>query len=181
MFVHPATPSPHPTLNPYRYIPTTQKKSPMTLSTPCFSLDIPVRFAETDAMGVVHHSAYIIWFEAARVAWMDAVGMPYAEFAEGGHHFSVVSVSGEYRAPARFGDTVRVTASVRQLRSRRVSFDYVVTNATTGQLLMTGATDHICVDLEGRMARIPDEVMARLQSGIEKLTKIEKGMSTEIR
>ncbi len=138
---------------------------------PAFSLELPVRFAETDAMGVVHHSNYIIWLEAARVAWMDAVGMPYHEFAAGGHHFSVVGVRGEYRAPARFGDTVRITATVRHLRSRQVSFDYVVTNAATGQLLMTGATDHICVDLEGRMARIPDEVMVRLQIGMEKLAE----------
>jgi len=146
---------------------------------PTFSLDIPVRFAETDAMGVVHHSAYIIWFEAARVAWMDAVGMPYREFAAGGHHFSVVGVRGEYRAPARFGDIVRVTASVRQLRSRQVSFDYTVTNPATGQLLMTGATDHICVDLEGRMTRIPDEVMARLQIGMEKLDRNPKGQTPQ--
>lgn len=142
----------------------------MATSPSSFSLDIAVRFAETDAMGVVHHAAYIIWFEAARVAWMDAVGMPYREVAAGGHHFSVVGVRGEYRAPARFGDTVRVTTSVRQLRSRQVSFDYVVTNAATGQTLMTGATDHICVDLDGRMARIPDEVMERLQIGMMKLT-----------
>jgi len=127
-------------------------------------------------MGVVHHSVYIIWFEAARVAWMDAVEMPYCEFAAGGHHFSVTGVRGEYRAPARFGDTVRVTATVRHLRSRQVSFDYVVTNAVTGQLLMTGATDHICVDLAGCMARIPDAVMVRLQAGMEKLAKAQEAV-----
>ena len=56
---------------------------------PTVALDIPVRFAETDAMGVVHHSNYIVWFEAARVAWMDAAGMPYTEVAAGGNHFAV--------------------------------------------------------------------------------------------
>lgn len=120
-------------------------------------------------MGVVHHSAYIIWFEAARVAWMEAAEMPYAEFAAGGHHFAITGLRGEYRAPARFGDTVRVSATPRQLRSRQVTFDYVVSNAVTGQCLMTGATDLICVDLEGRMARIPDDVMARLHKGMAKL------------
>lgn len=156
---------------PLPYHPVAPPKNRSTMATSSsFSLDIAVRFAETDAMGVVHHAAYIIWFEAARVAWMDAIGMPYREFAAGGHHFSVVGVRGEYRAPARFGDTVRVTTSVRQLRSRQISFDYVVTNATTGQTLMTGATDHICVDLDGRMARIPDEVMERLQVAMMKLT-----------
>ncbi|MFO7634623.1 MAG: thioesterase family protein [Caldilinea sp.] len=141
-------------------------------ATPSFSVDIAVRFAETDAMGVVHHSVFIIWFEAARVAWMDAAEMPYSEFAAGGHHFSVIGVRGEYRAPARFGDVVRVKVSIRQVRSRQVSFDYVVTNAATGQLLMTGATDHICVDLEGCMARIPDEVMERLHTGMARLAAL---------
>uniref|UniRef100_A0A7C1FFS9 Acyl-CoA thioesterase n=1 Tax=Caldilinea aerophila TaxID=133453 RepID=A0A7C1FFS9_9CHLR len=136
---------------------------------PSFSIEIPVRFAETDAMGVVHHSAYIVWFEAARVAWMEAIGLPYAEFAASGHHFSVTGLRGEYRAPARFGDVVRVTASLSQLRSRQVTFEYTVTHAKTGQLLMTGATDHICVDLEGKMTRIPDVFVERIRSGIEKL------------
>ena len=48
---------------------------------PAVPLDLAVRFVETDAMGVVHHSNYLVWFEAARVAWMDAAGMPYAEVA----------------------------------------------------------------------------------------------------
>ena len=84
------------------------------------SLDILVRFVETDAMGVVHHSNYLVWFEAARVAWMDAADMPYAEVAAGGHHFAVTAVEVEYRAPVRFGETVRVTVAVRQLRSQPI-------------------------------------------------------------
>ena len=48
-------------------------------------------------MGVVHHSNYIIWFEAARVAWMEVAGTPYTEFAAGGNHFAVTGVQVEYR------------------------------------------------------------------------------------
>ena len=90
------------------------------------TIDLPVRFAETDLMGVVHHSNYLIWFEAARVAWMDAAGVPYTEVAAGGHHFAVTAVQVEYRASARFGDTVRITAFVETLRSRKVDFGYDV-------------------------------------------------------
>jgi len=133
------------------------------LPAPAFALDLTVRFAETDAMGVVHHSAYVIWMEAARVAWMEAAGLPYAEIAAGGHHLSVTALRGEYRAPARFGQVVRVQVTVSQLRSRQISFAYVVTNAATGQLLMTGSTEHICVDPTGKMARIPEAVVARFQ------------------
>ena len=104
-------------------------------------------------MGVVHHSVYVVWFEAARIAWMDAVGMPYVEVAAVGRHFAVTGVQVEYRAPARFGDTVRVAATIAKLRSRHVSFAYRVTNAASGELLVTGSTQHICVDLDGTHRR----------------------------
>lgn len=127
------------------------------------TLDLPVRFAETDAMAVVHHSNYVIWFEAARVALMEAVGTPYAEVAAGGNHFAVTRLDVEYRASARFGDTVRITASVESIRSRQVKFAYQVHNLTDQALLATGTTEHICVDLQGRMAKIPAYVVEKLQ------------------
>lgn len=114
-------------------------------------------------MGVVHHSNHIIWFEAARVAWMDAAGMPYTEVAAGGHHFAVTGASIEYRKSARFGDTVAVTADLTLLRSRQVQFRYEVHHAQSGALLARGRTEHICVDLEGRMASIPQDVLERLR------------------
>lgn len=137
------------------------------------TIDIAVRFAETDAMGVVHHSTYIVWFEAARVAWMDAAGVPYVEVAGGGHHFAVTALQLEYRSPARFGDTVRVKAWVSRLRSRHVRFEYEVTHAASGALLAAGSTEHICVDLEGRMARIPETILERLQTGLRTLAPQE--------
>jgi acyl-CoA thioester hydrolase len=139
------------------------------------SLDLPVRYVETDGMGVVHHSNYLVWFEAARVHWMDVVGMPYAEIAAGGHHFAVTAAGVEYRAPARFGDTVRITASLALLRSRQVRFDYWVHNVASGALLATGHTEHICVDPAGRVARIPQAVMERMLLGVERLVQTRTG------
>jgi acyl-CoA thioester hydrolase len=128
-------------------------------------IELAVRFAETDAMGLVHHSNYAVWFEAARVAWMDAIGLPYAEFAAGGHHFAVTALQVEFRAPARFGDTVRVGATLARLRSRHVAFRYTVSNVATGALLASGATEHVCVDLSGRTAKIPARLFGCVQSG----------------
>jgi len=132
-------------------------------------LDLTVRFAETDLMGVVHHSAYVVWFEAGRVAWMAAAGMPYAEVAGTGHHFAVTAIQIEYRAAARFGDVVRVISRLTRLRSRQVAFGYEVRNAITDERLATGSSEHICVDLDGRMAKIPEDVIARLLVGAERL------------
>ncbi len=130
-------------------------------------LDITVRFAETDAMGIVHHSNYVIWFEAGRIAWMDAVGMPYSEVAEGGNHFSVTGIQVEYRSPSRYGDTVRVLTRLTELRSRKVSFAYEIRSVDDSRLLVSGASQHICVDLEGCMAKIPASVFQRLNAGID--------------
>lgn len=132
-------------------------------------LDLTVRFAETDLMGVVHHSAYVVWFEAGRVAWMTVAGMPYAEVAATGHHFAVTAIHAEYRAAVRFGDVVRVITRLTRLRSRQVAFAYEVRHASRDELLATGSSEHICVDLEGRMARVPEEVLTRLTAGAERL------------
>ena len=132
-------------------------------------LDLAVRFAETDLMGVVHHSSYVVWFEAGRVAWMAAAGMPYAEIAQTGHHFAVTAIHAEYRAAARFGDVVRVMTRLTRLRSRQVAFGYEVRHADTNALLTSGMSEHICVDLDGRMAKIPEGVITRLMAGAERL------------
>ena len=132
-------------------------------------LDLAVRFAETDLMGVVHHSAYVVWFEAGRVAWMAAAGMPYAEIAQSGHHFAVTVIHAEYRAAARFGDVVRVITRLTRLRSRQVAFGYEVRHAVTNELLTSGASEHICDDLDERMAKIPQAVINRLTAGAERL------------
>jgi acyl-CoA thioester hydrolase len=132
------------------------------------ALELTVRFVETDAMGVVHHSNYLVWFEAARVHWMDCAGMPYVEIAAGGNHFAVTNACVEYRAPARFGDVVRVTAFLAHLRSRQVRFDYTVENVATGVLLAKGYTEHVCVDLAGHVAKVPQPVMERLAAGVER-------------
>ncbi len=133
------------------------------------SIDIPVRFAETDLMGVVHHAAYLVWFEIGRVAWMSEAGMPYTEIADSGHHLAVTGIDVAYRAAARFGDVVRVNTQLARLRSRQVSFDYEICNAADGTVLATGRSDHICVDLDGRMAKVPPHILARLQDGAAKL------------
>lgn len=134
-------------------------------------LDITVRFAETDMMGVVHHGAYIVWFEAGRVAWMEAAGVPYATVAASGYNFAVTGVNAQYRAAVRFGDPVQVITKLATLRSRRVDFVYEVRHAVEGTLCATGRSQHICVDDDGRMAKIPEWVLEGLQQGVKHLTQ----------
>ena len=133
------------------------------------STEIAVRFAETDLMGVVHHGAYIVWFEVGRVAWMDAAGMPYREIAQGGNHFAVTGIHATYRSSATFGDILRIQTRLIKLRSRQVSFAYEVSHCDSAELLVTGSSDHICVDLDGRMAKLPQPILDRLWEGANAL------------
>ena len=125
-------------------------------------LDITVRFAETDQMGVVHHSEYVVWFEAGRVALMAAAGMPYTEIAGAGYNFAVTDLQCRYRSAIRFGDAVQVITRLGTLRSRQIEFTYEIRNRQTGLLYADGHTRHICVDGDGRMTRVPERIAQRL-------------------
>lgn len=140
--------------------------SEVKLADAAVAAEIEVRFAETDAMGVAHHASYIVWFEVGRVTWMQAVQMPYTEIAASGHHLAVTAIRAEYRAAARFGDRIRILTRLSQLRSRQVEFTYELRKIADNTLLATGVSEHICVDLAGRMAKLPAFVFERLHQGI---------------
>ncbi|MFQ5613392.1 MAG: acyl-CoA thioesterase [Anaerolineae bacterium] len=114
-----------------------------------------VRFAETDQMGIVHHTNYIVWFEEARSAWMRAHGSSYTEFEADGVSLAVSEVRAQFRAPARYDWRVTVRCRVASVRSRQMAFAYEVLNAETGHILVTGQTIHICIDRAGQARRIP--------------------------
>jgi len=114
-----------------------------------------VRYAETDQMGIVHHSVYPIWMEEGRSAWSRQVGWPYAEFERAGYALAVSELNVRFLAPARYDQLVTVRTYVRQVRSRQIRFEYEVVDTQSGQLLASGYTMHICVDRQARTTRIP--------------------------
>ena len=120
------------------------------------------RYAETDAMGIVYHTNYIVWFEVGRGEYMRQLGGEYAHLEAHGYYLPVIEVQARYVASARYPDLVTVRTMVEESRSRKVTFSYEVVMAETGQLLVTGLTKHICVDEEGSIKTIPQQVRAML-------------------
>jgi acyl-CoA thioester hydrolase len=116
-----------------------------------------VRYAETDQMGIVHHSAYIVWFEEGRSAWSRQVGRPYADFERAGYALAVSEVAARYLAAARYDQAVTVRTCITQVRSRMIRFDYEVLDAERDERLVMGFTTHICLDRQGNPTRIPQE------------------------
>lgn len=120
-----------------------------------FSTEIRVRFAETDAQGVAHHAAYLVWFEAARVEYLERYAGGYPALREHGVEALVTEAHVRYGAPARFDDRLRLHARCGGLRGARFRFEYRLER--DGVLVAEGWTGHACVDAATlRPTRVPD-------------------------
>ncbi len=118
-------------------------------------IELEVRYAETDQMGVVHHANYLIWFEQARTSLCTLTGYHYAEIEKLGYLLVVTGAKIEYRRGAEYGDTVRVICWLDRLNSRGLRFAYEVRRAD--ELLARGSTEHIWLETaSGRQRRMPD-------------------------
>lgn len=119
------------------------------------TIDVEVRYAETDQMGVVHHSNYLVWFELARTGLCNLSGFHYAEIEERGYFLMVVGAHLRYRKGARYGDHLQVSASIDRLGSRGLHFAYEVMRGD--ELLASGVTEHVWVEKKsGRPCKTPE-------------------------
>jgi acyl-CoA thioester hydrolase len=126
--------------------------------------DIRVIYGDTDQMGVVYYANYLRYFEAARNEFIRAKGLRYRDFeARFELRLPVSEARVSYRAPALYDDLLRVEISLAELRRASARFDYRIVR--DGEVLATGATVHACVDLAGRVRRLPPELVAALSAG----------------
>lgn len=125
--------------------------------------ELRVRYAETDQMGVVYHANYLIWCEAGRTELMRAAGMPYAQIERDGVALAVVDVTMRCHAPARYDEMIRVETSLAEVKSRTLTFDYVITRAETGERLVSARTVLASIDSHGRVTTLPSAVRERLE------------------
>lgn len=117
-----------------------------------------VRFAETDAMGIVHHSRYLPYLEEARVEYLRALGHPYHELRAEGVDYAVLEAFVQYRRPLRFDDVVQV--SLRLGAATRASFQIAYLLTVGDEVRATAVTVHGCVNADGRPVRMPAWLLA---------------------
>lgn len=115
---------------------------------------VKVRYAETDAMGVVHHSSYLLWMEEARVEYLAHSGYPYTRMEAEGFFLPVSEMTCRFLAPARFGEEVEVRLRVERLREASVTIGYEMVNAA-GKVVCRASTVHPVVDRSLRVVRMP--------------------------
>ena len=126
--------------------------------------ELRVIYGDTDQMGVVYYANYLRFFEAGRNEFIRARGMRYRDFeADHGLRLPVTEATVSYRAPARYDDLLTIETSLAQLRRASARFEYRVLRGE--EVLATGATVHACVDLDGRVRRMPAALVERLGGG----------------
>ena len=120
------------------------------------TMELRVRFCETDLMGIVHHGSYLVYFEAGRVEWLRRRGVTYADWANRGVHLPVVEAHVGYKAPSRFDDLLVVETTLSELRSVSMKFSYAIRRS--GTLIAEGYTRLGCIDAQHKLLRIPDHM-----------------------
>jgi len=118
-----------------------------------FHHQIRVRFAETDAMGIVHHSRYLPYLEEARVAYLRHIGHPYSEWRDDGQDSAVLEAYLRYLKPLRFDDLIDVHLTLGAATRTTFQMAYLITLG--GSTAATAVTVHGMVNAQGRPVRLP--------------------------
>ena len=126
-------------------------------------LELRVRYSETDQMGVVYHANYLVWCEMGRTEFIRRCGVSYAEMEQGGISLAVSELSARYHAPARYDDLIRVRTNLDEVRSRMISFRYLISNAVTDKRLVTAHTTLVSIDRSGKPVALPPDLRRRLR------------------
>jgi len=127
-------------------------------------VEFRVRYAETDQMGVVYHTNYLVWCEVGRTDFIRARGMSYADMERAGVGLAVSELSARFHSAARYDDAIRVRTTLAEVRSRGITFDYLITDVATGRRLVTARTALVSIDKDGRPIALPPSVRALFPS-----------------
>ena len=132
-----------------------------------YQFQVRVRYAEPDQMGVVYHGNYAQYFEMGRVEWLRNLGVSYKWMEENGVMLPVVSLTMNYKKPARYDDLLTVKTILKSQTSVKIEFDYEIYNEAN-ELLTTGYSMLVFVDMKtGRPMLPPNYVSEKINSFLE--------------
>jgi acyl-CoA thioester hydrolase len=126
------------------------------------TVEFRVRYAETDQMGVVYHANFLIWCEIGRTDFLRQRGQRYADLERDGVALAVTEATVRFRAPARYDDLIRVRTRLREVRSRAVSFDYVIDAPERATVLAEAFTVLVAMTRDAKPVVLPDALRAVL-------------------
>ena len=116
-------------------------------------IDVRVRYAETDRMGLLHHANYFVYFEMGRTEMLRSRGISYREIEDSGHFLVVIDLGCKYKKPAYYDDLLTIRTTVARVTHVKIIHEYHVLR--DGVLLAEGHSTLACVDREGKPQALP--------------------------
>lgn len=128
--------------------------------------EIRVRYAETDAQGIVHHAVYPVWFEEGRSDFLRHICVPYSQWEQAGYFVVVVDLTSRYVKPAYYENQLTIVTTLTRFKKRLMEFTYKVINEA-GMQIAHGATRHLIMDKDGKPAALSDSFYQQVQGKLE--------------
>lgn len=135
--------------------------------------EVEIRYAETDQMGVVYHSNYLVWLELGRTKLIQDLGFSYVEMEKEGIISPVLDLQISYRKAMRYGEKAIVKTWVDTVSPLRVVYGYEIYNGD-GDLCITASTTNICAKKKGSaLYHLKSYILSGMRN-MRKLRKIKK-------
>ncbi len=120
-------------------------------------VELRVRYAETDAMGFLHHSRYFVYFEIGRTELFRAAGGDYRKMEEDGLFLVVAKVECRFKSPIRYDDLITLRTTIERISPAKLEHKYELFR--DGELLAIGTSTLGCVDRSGQIQMMPDFIL----------------------
>ncbi len=120
------------------------------------SCQVRVRYAETDAMGVVYYANYLAWFEVGRCDLLRQLGSSYRDIEhEDQIYLPVVEAHCRYKSPAHYDDVIEIKTTLSRPSRVRIRFDYELAHLEDQTVVATGSTLHVATTRAGKICKLP--------------------------
>jgi acyl-CoA thioester hydrolase len=126
-------------------------------------MEIKIYYEDTDCGGVVYYANYLKYFERARTQYLEERGLSVSGLMKEGRVFVVVHAELDYRAPARYGDILRIETVIADMTSASITFAHVVRERESGSVVVEGSARLAVTDGNGKVKRLDKATVAALQ------------------
>ena len=130
------------------------------------TMDVRIYYQDTDCGNVVYYGNYLRYFEQGRTHWLEGPGLSVKAFMDAGTLFAVVHAELSYRSPARYGETLSVATTLKEMRAASFTLTHEIREKTIGRLVLVGSARLATVDTQGKLIKLPNELRERLTKAI---------------
>lgn len=120
-----------------------------------------IRYSETDRMGFVYHSHYLVFLEMGRTEWLRKTGISYKEMEDMGFFLPVVKIDITYKKPAKYDDIIKIYTSLKSINSRSIEFSYTLKRENT--ILVIATTKHIFMNNKGKAITLDKKLYEKIK------------------